>query len=568
MTALVHETIKQKRGNDRRVAKKDGIEILKKSRFLESKSNKDQKAETHDEAQDQDTNSDERITSSLEEDVHDNEFVNPSFDLEARPKESINDDSPPFKSTSKRELTSIFEEIDSGINNEQKEKSEQLESFERIVNIVSPVKKGRNRKEPEKTNSIKELTNKSSFLEDSIFRLLPNVLKNCVEQFTDNRERDVFLIGAIGVLSACFPKVSLLYRRSRHWSNLNTFVVGPAASGKHALSFAKQLVIPYHEHLISSGQKLLVSGNSSVAAICDRLRNIKNGLLICETEADTLANAFKNDWGNYSDMLRKAFHHETISADRKDSEESFEVPKPKLSSSFSGTGNQVPGILHSAEDDLFSRMIFYSFLESSPWERWDHPSETPAGLATDLDNYFYEKGKYLMGCFLKFQENDFVFAFSLNQHDLFQDKFEKLYSLVRAYYHEDMQSVVKRFGLITHRIALILSVLRAYEESNFKERIVCQDKDFRIAISMVETFFNHSSSMFKALSSNSSKLSLLRKRVVNFFNQLPKTYTRQQMVKKMEGKCSAKTVYNYNDILEKEGFDVETETEGVFMKLE
>ena len=33
----------------------------------------------------------------------------------------------------------------------------------------------------------------------------------------------------------------------------------------------------------------------------------KHGLLIMESEADTMSNMLNNDWSNYSDVLRKAF---------------------------------------------------------------------------------------------------------------------------------------------------------------------------------------------------------------------------------------------------------------------
>ena len=53
--------------------------------------------------------------------------------------------------------------------------------------------------------------------------------------------------------------------------------------------------------------------------------------------ADTLSNVFKQEWGSYSDLLRKAFHHERVSSSRKENNKFTEVINPKLSIALSGT---------------------------------------------------------------------------------------------------------------------------------------------------------------------------------------------------------------------------------------
>ena len=56
--------------------------------------------------------------------------------------------------------------------------------------------------------------------------------------------------------------------------------------------------------------------------------------LIFETEGDTLAQTFKSEHGNYSDGFRKAFHHETISYNRRKDREFVELASPQLSALF------------------------------------------------------------------------------------------------------------------------------------------------------------------------------------------------------------------------------------------
>ena len=46
------------------------------------------------------------------------------------------------------------------------------------------------------------------------------------------------------------------------------------------------------------------------------------------TEADAMSGANKQDWGNYSHIMRAAFHHEKISAARKTNRELLEIKHP------------------------------------------------------------------------------------------------------------------------------------------------------------------------------------------------------------------------------------------------
>ena len=63
--------------------------------------------------------------------------------------------------------------------------------------------------------------------------------------------------------------------------------------------------------------------------------------IICETEADTLGVVFKNEWGSYSDLLRKGFHHEKVSLSRKTNNEFVDINHPRISVALTGTPNLV-----------------------------------------------------------------------------------------------------------------------------------------------------------------------------------------------------------------------------------
>jgi hypothetical protein len=80
--------------------------------------------------------------------------------------------------------------------------------------------------------------------------------------------------------------------------------------------------------------------------------------LLFETEGDTLSQTLKSDYGNYSDTLRKAYHHETISLSRRKDREYLEVKNPRLSVVLAGTPEQVRRLIPDTENGLMSRFIF------------------------------------------------------------------------------------------------------------------------------------------------------------------------------------------------------------------
>jgi len=60
-------------------------------------------------------------------------------------------------------------------------------------------------------------------------------------------------------------------------------------------------------------QKLLfIPANNSASSFINTLAENDEMGILSSTEADTLANSLTQDWGNFSDILRCAFHHESV----------------------------------------------------------------------------------------------------------------------------------------------------------------------------------------------------------------------------------------------------------------
>ena len=132
---------------------------------------------------------------------------------------------------------------------------------------------------PEEVNSEDFLKTTPSIPEE-LYLSLPEILKQGAQAFQSTRERDVFLTGALGILSGCLPKIKGVYDQEEVYPNLFTFIIAPAASGKGALKFAKWLAQPYHERVLKNSRvaekefqqieemhKLSMKGNKGKVAI-------------------------------------------------------------------------------------------------------------------------------------------------------------------------------------------------------------------------------------------------------------------------------------------------------------
>ncbi|GAB3343191.1 hypothetical protein GCM10027299_58580 [Larkinella ripae] len=338
------------------------------------------------------------------------------------------------------------------------------------------------------------------FIPESLYKRLPLPLKKVCESFEDWRERDVFLVSVLGVLSGCIDNVTGTYSGDRIHANLFIFIAAPAASGKGSMVWAKSLVGPLDKALralpINGEDRILIlPANNSAANLIGQLnQNGGRGIMI-ETEADTLGNNIRQDWGNFSDLLRKAFHHEPVSLARKTKKELVEIDNPRLSIVLTGTPGQVVGIIPSAENGLFSRFAFYHFQEMARWR-----DVSPSAQRGDRAALFEKTGTWFAKEILQFAQRPVKFSFTESQWAVLNINYSHLLKQTQAELSPDVQGAVKRSGLIVFRLAMILSAVRRLQhEHRWAEDIECNEADFRSAIELGEVLFQHSVNIFDLL---------------------------------------------------------------------
>ncbi|WP_164975175.1 DUF3987 domain-containing protein [Lutibacter sp. HS1-25] len=389
-----------------------------------------------------------------------------------------------------------------------------------------------------------------------VYDNLPSLISEGAKSFEEQRSKDTFLTGALSILSGCLPNVSGEYSGREVFPNLYSFILAPAASGKGSLQSAKELADRYHRETIKNSEDSIrqfkmgledfkdnespdeespkeppfevvyIPANTSNSKMIQHLEDNDGKGIICETEADTLGQAFKNDWGSYSDLLRKAFHHEKISVSRKTNNEYFEIEKPKLSVALSGTPKQVYNIISSAEDGLFSRFLFYTFKTEN---KWIDPS--PYGNHINLTEHFSMLSDKVYEMTMFFENNETVVHLSREQWDKLNKAFSGHLEQINTFVGDDATSVVKRQSLILYRFCMVFSAIRKFENKNTAKDIECLDEDFESALLLINVYLKHSIIMYNNLPKQADQ-GIFKTGSNNelFFQALPIEFTRKEAV--------------------------------------
>ncbi len=87
----------------------------------------------------------------------------------------------------------------------------------------------------------------------------------------------------------------------------------------------------------------------------------------------------------------------------------------------------------------------------------------------------------------------------------------------------DFNANSRRLGIITFRIAMVLSVLRLIKEKELPKTLTCSDTDFNTALSIAITCEKHAMAVFHNMPNHNLKGTKLR-----FFEALPNEFNRKK----------------------------------------
>ena len=394
-------------------------------------------------------------------------------------------------------------------------------------------------------------------LPDAVFDTIPEFLKHITQVATTKEERDILLLGSLVTLSVAFPKLIGKYGDNPVNTNLFIFISAKASAGKGILIHCRKLVEPIHlalrnqakimkqqfevdmqEYNANKGkdantekpqkppQKMLfIPANNSATGFLEILGDSDKRGLIFETEGDTLAKAFKSDYGDFSDGFRNAFQHEPISYYRRTDKEYVEIDRPCLSALLSGTPKQITTLIPNAENGLFSRFMFYVMNMKLIWKDV-FASNTENGL----DVHFEKLGNDFYSLYQTLQANpDVHFSLTPSQQLQFNQFFEKMQTLYVNIQEEEIISSVRRLGLIAFRIMMIFSALRIMEDGSIEQNLYCNDTDFQNTLDMITILVKHSSYVYSQIAQETYKPKPKHKKE-QFLENLPYHFNRQTYV--------------------------------------
>jgi hypothetical protein len=220
----------------------------------------------------------------------------------------------------------------------------------------------------------------------------PTFLQRIIDCSEGEAQRDMLFCGTVAALGATICRITHVhYSNHNQYPCLQMFVIAPAASGKGAVSWVRQLVMPFHKEKIAHYESakviyqkemqdwtnqgknreeslkpippklelFFIAGNNSGTGIQENIIDNDGEGIIIEPEAEVLSTAIQAEYGQWSHLLRKAHDHDFLSYNRRKDHEYRECDCIRLTVVICGTPGQLTQLIPGSENGLFSREMFY-----------------------------------------------------------------------------------------------------------------------------------------------------------------------------------------------------------------
>lgn len=374
----------------------------------------------------------------------------------------------------------------------------------------------------------------------------PVILREGLQGVDDPDSQKLFLCAAVTVMSGLCLRTTGIYRQRQLYPNLYLLVIAPAGAGKGSMTEAAAIVdkidTEVHaqslqrleefkqarrnkseasENLIRPVMKeVMIAGNTSGAMLLQQIYH--NGSdtpsIIHETEMDVFTAASRTEWGNLSASLRQGYHNETMRVARKGDGGQIQIRLPKLAICFSGTPDQFFRLIPSAEDGLFSRFMVLNFQGGREWQDVQ-PCDSCVNRSEVL-NVLSELG-YNFFQWAKLKDR---------KVNLTSTQWEKL----NAFGSENLSisvsesmgadAIIKRHGSMVFKMAMTITMLRAYESLDEALELTCTDSDFEIALEVIRDSYSNALDLLEHFPAQK----VVRNVSEEFYNILPESFTTQQ----------------------------------------
>lgn len=268
---------------------------------------------------------------------------------------------------------------------------------------------------------------------------------------------------------------------------------------------------------------LVVSSQVTKAKLIVHLRdNGEAGLLIVDSEIDTLVSATKQDFGQFDDILRKAFHHEPVSSSRKGDNEMIVVDRPAVALLLAGTPGQFSRLIPDAENGLMSRLLLYTCRSRAVWQ-----DVSPEGGGADFVKHIASLSEQVMEMAVRLRKRNLQVGLSLAQWSKLNSCFADLLRESDLFGGEDFLSVVKRYGLMTYRLCMLFTALEVAAEGDYIPGLrICSDSHFEAALAITLCCLEHSRLLMTQLRAPQDQPELtLPLKFRSIYDALPASFT-------------------------------------------
>lgn len=433
-----------------------------------------------------------------------------------------------------------------------------------------------------------------AFIYDMLPPFLKEVLGNCISE----DDRDMMLMGMLTCISATLHNVVGEYNHDDWHPMLYFFVMADAGMGKGSLKYCREIVVPIHNELREASERLMkeykesksenkpgektasdadeaphrrtlfIPTNSSAASVIQQLDNNDGIGLIFDTECDTLSAILKSEYGDYSTIIRKSYHHEPIDLSRRKDDEYRVIERPMLAICLSGTPGQLYTLTPQAEDGTFSRITCYHIPFKAEFRDVLVESANTNSDSYTLRDRFFQLGKlYKQRRESFFRGGKYRIVIPQEYCKEFNEHFRQMNQEVVDDISHDMQSVVRRLAFTVFRIMMVLTSIRFMDETTNPSaltpkdgsRIVlrCSKDDFDIAMALGDVLIYHTVYCYahlpqsKVTTNGQGEIATKKSKMEQLLAALPDTFDREiyRATSKKQGYPESTTAKWINDYI-------------------
>ena len=353
---------------------------------------------------------------------------------------------------------------------------------------------------------------------------LPVLLRMPMLTQQEAEDRDKVVLSGLVEYSGNLPNVYGIYGEKRVSTALYFILNAPSGARKGIIDACRQLLMPIEYDLMRQNQlaqddyqrelanynargksammkpeepprlTLFMSANSSATSLYEDMADNGDGGTIFETEADTMTQAMRQDYGNYSEGLRKAFHGERITYSRRKEHEHVCLEHPHLAILMTCTPMQIARLLPAdeVENGLANRFLYYCLRGGHGWRSPFAHCEQP------LEDRIYETGKCFHTLYSELRRlgnRQIQVVLSEEQQQRFDNYFSPLLEEQTGLHGDALDAFIYRMGLSAFRMMMVLTTLRCFERQPMinpdEQALVCTDTDFQTVMTITDCLVNH-----------------------------------------------------------------------------